>query len=356
MIVTHLELRDWRSYQNLSLSFERGLTLIEGTNGAGKTNLVEAIHYLSLAHSWRSEDEKALIRDGAASSVIEAVVEEGTLRRKIRIELSSSGKKISVNGKPIRRLSELSRLVNVVLFSPADVDLFRSSPNERRAFLDINLSKQSLDYFSLIGKYNHLLKERNAALKRPNPDKSYISVVTDRLIETSEPLVGYRRLYVDKLNKVLLGLAASLLGESRKAEIVYRPFLNEGPGFTPAAKKLFEKSLESDLLHKTTSVGPHREDFTLKLDGKDIAVYGSQGENRLAAIALKLAPYFLIEDAARKPLAVLDDVFSELDDAHSNRLITVLAKFEQTFVTATHKDIAAASLIEVTDHKAIRRI
>ena len=355
MILKHIELRDWRSYESLSLDLPSGLTVIEGSNGAGKTNLAEAIYYLSLAHSWRVDSDWPLIREGCQEASLIAVIREGDLSRTIGITLTKSGKKISVNGKPIRRLSEMSSLVNVILFSPADTSIFTGSPGERRNFLDINLSKQSDEYFSLLGKYNHLLGERNASLKAPRPDERYIEVLTDEMIRTEKPLVGWRDAYVQRLNAVLTPLASSIFGSSRSVRLSYKAFLPVSDNFIEDAKNVYQRALESDLLHKSTSIGIHREDFSLALDGKNIGLYGSQGENRLAAIALKLSPYELIDDKEKKPIAVLDDVYSELDSTHAERLTTYLNNLGQTFVTAAKLDISGASYIEVADHKATRR-
>jgi DNA replication and repair protein RecF len=355
MILSRLRLRDFRSYPELDLTFSDGLNLIEGANGTGKTNLVEAIYYLSLAKSWRTEEWKALIHEGAKEAVITASVEEGALHREIVIHLTPTGRTVEVNGKKIHRLSELSKLVNVLLFVPADTGLFVGSPGARRNFLDVSLAKTSLDYFSLIGKYNRLLYERNTLLKSPHPDKRLLDVLTERLIENEGPIVHYRRLYVDSLNEVIGGLASSLYGEKRTLHLNYRPFVKDDEHFAETARKAYDRALEGDALHKVTSVGVHREDFSLDLDAKDIALYGSQGENRLAAIALKLAPYFLVEEEGRKPLAVLDDVYSELDQVHAARLTELVKKIGQVFITAASLDILGASLIEVADHKATRR-
>jgi DNA replication and repair protein RecF len=355
MKLTHIRLRNFRSYVDEEIDFSDGINLIRGVNGSGKTNLVEAVYYLSLAKSWRTSDNRSLIHSGADSAYIAADVAEGGVARHIEIFLTVDGRKILVNGKSIHRLSELSKLVNVVLFSPEDVSLFSGSPGERRAFLDVNLSKQSLDYFSLIGKHNRLLEERNAVLKGNKIDSTYLDVVTSRLIEVGEPLERYRRVYVGELNKVLSELASALYGQKRSVVMVFHPFV-KGDAYPEEAKKAFQRSQAYDILHKATSVGLQREDFSLLLDNKDIALYGSQGENRLAAIALKLAPYFLIEDEEKKPIAVLDDVYSELDEAHARSLTELLKKLKQSFVTAASIDITGASLIEVADHKATRRI
>ena len=355
MNLVHLELRNFRSYSSLKLDFDKGITLIEGSNAAGKSNLAEAIHYLSLAHSWRCEDDSILIKDGERSALIKANVESSGLHRTIEIVLQQGSKKISVNGKPIHRLSELSKLTGVIVFSPKDVSLFSDSPGERRSFLNVSLSKQSLDYFALIVRYERLLEERNAALKKPKPDLALLEVVTERIIETSEPLVRLRHLYVGQINKALPDIVAALLGPGQSVKLNYVPFIKDDDHFKDNAQKAFKRSLESDLLHKATGIGPHREDLSLSLNGKDIVRYGSQGENRLAVISLKLAPYFLVEDEGRKPILVLDDVLSELDEAHAKALVAFLKPLNQTFITATHCEIDGASIVEVSGQNATRR-
>jgi len=355
MILTHLALRWFRGYQTLDLAFEKGLTVIEGANGSGKTNLAEALYYLSLAKSWRTSDTRSLIRYGEDEAYIGASVRKNDIGHEIEIHITPLGRKIAIDGKPVRRLSELSRLANVILFSPEDAAIFKGSPGGRRNFLDVSLSKQSLDYFTLIGRYNHLLDERNLALKRENPDKTYLEVLTEQMIEVEEPLESHRAVYVAELNKNLGLLVSELYGESRNLSIEYRPFV-KSPNWKEAAKKAYAKSLDSDIYRKVTGIGIHREDFTGILDGKDIAAYGSQGENRLAGIALKLSPYFLIEDIENKPIAVLDDVYSELDAEHRQRLNALLGKLGQCFVTATDTNPnEGASIIEVASNIATRR-
>lgn len=355
MMITHLELRDFRGYEKLSLDLEDGLTAIAGPNASGKSNLVEAIHYLSLARSWRTPDDKDLIRDGCDSASIKATVKEGGLIRKIEIEIGKGKKKVLLNGKPVRRLSELARLTNVIVFAPSDVALFTSSPSERRNFLDVSLGKKSSDYFSLISKYGKLLKERNALLKRENPDLRLIEVLTEQMVEVSLPLVRYRRLYVDEINKILPSIVETVRGEPCKAKIHYRPFIKDGDGFIEAARKTYQDSLQSDLIHKSTSVGPHREDFSFKLNGKDISTHGSQGENRIAVFALKMCPYFLIEDKDRKPICVLDDVASELDETKVKNTLNFAKTLSQTFVTSTKLEIDGAAHIDVSANNAIIR-
>ncbi len=355
MILKRLVLKDYRNYPVLDIEFGERENLILGPNGSGKTNLAEAIYFLSLARSWRTNEEADLIRDGTLEGSVKAYVQEGNLHREILICLNPNGKTVFLNNKPLGRLTELSKLVNVVLFTPSDVTLFQGPPGERRAFLDVSLSKASVDYLNLIGRSNRLLKQRNALLKQPNPDKDLLQVVTDQLVQVAEPIVRYRTMYVTSLNGVLPKILGRLRGVDAPCELVYRSFVKDDGSFVERAKKAYSEALESDLYHKSTSVGTHREDFSLRIGGKDIASRGSQGENRMAALALKLSPFFLVEDEAKKPICVLDDVTSELDAKHVARLLALLKDLGQSFLTATSLKLEGASIIEVANHTATRR-
>lgn len=356
MILDRLVLRKFRNYESLDLRFGPRLNLIVGPNGSGKTNLAEAIHYLSLARSWRAPDDAAVIKDGERLACIEADVLEGQLHRLARIEIEKGRKKGQVNQKPVRRLSDLLRVINVLLFSPSDAALFTGSPGERRSFVDVAISKQSPDYLAQISKYARLLKERNAALKEARPDLALIRVLSRQMSELVPVILAYRRMFFGTLNDVLGPVYDELSGQKNVCKAIYRPFI-KGDGISPDdVEKAFEGALDGDLAHRSTSVGPHREDFSLLLNGKDISSHGSQGENRTAAIAIKIAPYFMADEEAKKPVAVLDDVTSELDAERQARLFGLLRKMGQVFVTATDlPDIEGASYIDVSANNATRR-
>ncbi len=355
MVLTHLKLHRFRNYDSLDIDFDPKLNLILGKNGTGKSNLAEAIFYLSLARSWRTSEDRLLVKEGEEVATIEASIQEGPLNRSVSIELSKSHKRIAVNGKNVRRLSELSALTNVICFSPGDVPLFMGNPGVRRNFLDVSLAKSSLDYFTLIARYDRLLRERNAALKEASPNLRLLDVLTEQMIEVSLPLIRLRALYVNEINRVLPGILNALKGPGSSGTLVYRPFVKGDENFTENARAAFKKALESDLKHRTTSVGPHREDLSFLLNGKDLADYGSQGENRMAVLSLKLAPYFLIEDPEKKPILVLDDVASELDETHTKNLFAFIKTLGQVFVTATEIQTPDAAVIDVSEGKATRR-
>lgn len=355
MILTHLRLLAWRGYPSLELSFEKGLNLILGPNGAGKTNLAEAIGYLSLARSFRTSDNQLIIAAGSSEARINAELQGGAIHRSIEIALSKQGKSILINGKPCRKISELSQTVNVLTFVPEDVTLFLDSPGRRRSFLDVALSKSSRDYLRLISAYSKVVRERNLALKAETPDEALIDVYTDQMRSLEPPIIAHRRRYTDSLNLVLPGLLARVRGEEASCRLAYSPFVKDGEGLEERIEKAHRQALESERLKRSTCVGVHREDFRFYLNGKDVALYGSQGENRLCSLCLKLAPYFLIDDEAAKPIVVLDDVMSELDQSRQENLLLLLKGFAQVFLTATNLEAESASVIDVASHKATRR-
>ena len=355
MIIRKLVLRNYRSYEAVELNFEKGLNLIVGENAEGKTNIVEAIHYLSLARSFRTAEDTNLIRENCDYAVIEAEIRQGNLKKQINVALTLSGKKVTCNNKAISRLSELSELVNVVVFEPPRVLLFKESPKARRDFLDISLSKQSSIYLEYVTKYERALRERNELLKSDKINQTQLEVVTDILIEIAEKIVRYRQMYVEQINRVLSQIVTSIKGEKEVARLKYIPFVRADADFKTNAKNAFNKALDGDLKKKVTSIGPHREDFKMSLNGKDVSKYGSQGENRILALALTLSPYFLIEDKDKRPIVVLDDVMSELDAENQERLVSFLAKFEQVFITSTSLEVVNAIVYEVKNHKIARR-
>jgi DNA replication and repair protein RecF len=343
MIVNSITLKNFRNHDFVSYDFKPGLNILTGPNGVGKTNIVEAIYYLSLARSFRINEEEGLIQEGKDKAEIKAVVSEGSIKRNISINLTKEGKNITINNKSVTKLSDLAKIVNVVLFEPKDVMFFRGSPKVRRNFLDISISKKSALYFDYISRYEKVLKERNDLLKSENPDKLLLEATTEMLVKLSGSIVSYREMYVKDINDILIKITRVLAGVCENIELVYKPFVPNNKDFSKNALQAFKRAEENDIKKKVTTIGIHREDISLNLNGRDISEFGSQGENRLVALALKISPYFLIEDKDKRPIIVLDDVMSELDQSHRQKLITFLKKFEQVFITATRLEVSDAN-------------
>ena len=353
MFIKSLSVRNFRNHTSKELLFNPGINIITGANASGKTNIVEAIYYLSLARSFRGVDDYDLIERKKEFAEISSQVVEGEIKRNIRILVTKKGRSVLVNGKKVSKLSDLSKCVNVLLFEPKDVLLFRGSPRERRNFLDINLSKQFPLYLEYITRYEKVLRQRNELLKSGKYDENLLKTTTELLVKYAGPIINYRAMYVKDINDILIKITRALTGVKEKIEIQYKPFVANTSEFASEALEAFNRSLDVDLKHKATSIGIHREDISVSLNGRDIGVYGSQGENRLVALALKISPYFLVKDEDKRPVIVLDDVMSELDEEHQARLINFLRKFNQVFITGTELEIEGATHIELKKTKEV---
>ena len=347
MLIKRIGLKNFRNHQSLSFEFTDHLNVLTGLNAVGKTNIVEAIYYLSLGRSFRTGEDVDLIKKNHERAEIDATILEGELTRKIKIIITKTGRMVMINGKNISKLSELSKCVNVILFQPKDVMLFSGPPRDRRNFLDIAISKKSSIYLDYISRYDKVLKERNDLLKMDKVDQTLLDVTTELMVKLSGSIISYRQMYVKDINDILNKITRALTGEKGRFELKYYPFVPYDADYQENAKKAFKRAEESDFKHKQTSIGIHREDISINLNGRDIATFGSQGENRIAALALKLSPYFLIEDKDKKPIIVLDDVMSELDHNNQERLIKFLRKFNQVFITGTKLDIPDCNHLEI---------
>lgn len=355
MDIRQIKLRNYRNYKTLNLQLNHGLNVIVGPNGSGKTNLVEAIYYLSLARSFRTNDDVDLIKNGEDDCVIEASLGKEKFAKSIKIHLNKEGKRIVVNDYPLTKLSELAKITNVIVFEPRDVLFFDDAPRVRRRFLDVTLSKHTKNYMQLLSRYEKVLRERNEILKKASIDQIQLEILTEKLIEASKPIVEHRKTLIERFNQIIPLLGQQLFGLPRQIKVVYTPFVTSEEQFDSEANKLFKRMLESDIKAKTTGNGVHREDFTITYEGHDITNYGSQGQKRLIALCVKLAPYFLVEKDGDKPIVVLDDVLSELDDNHQRNLIEFVKNFPQVFITTTTDEINDATVYKIDANSQITR-
>ena len=358
MIVERLKLQQFRNYDNADVSFEKDLNIILGQNGAGKTNIVEGIYYLSFARSFRTLNFRDLIKkDKEFASISAKVLIDGN-EKDIRIIITEEGQKIICNRVEITKLSSLADLINVIVFEPKDVNFFQASPRLRRSYLNMQLSKLSNNYLEACSKCAKLTKERNAILKSSNVNKVHLEVITDQLIENSYEVCKMRKEYLLKLEPLINKTLKAISSINRLVKLTYNSFVTfeSKEDFMQNAKKAFKDSLENDLKYKVTNIGVHHEDVSTSLNEALIGNFGSQGEKRMVAIALKLAPYFMVEDKEKRPIVVLDDVLSELDQEHQEKLLAFLNKFNQVFITGTNIDSSCnATIYEVKNQNVVRR-
>ena len=355
MKILKLEIQNFRGYEKLAVNFEPGINVLIGKNGAGKTNLAEAISFLSLARSFRTSDEKEIRKHGESFARLRGKFEIGERKLSIEILLNSKGKKVLLNGSEIKVLSELVNECHVLVFKPGDAFLFEEAPSERRKFLNLEISRQSKKYLELIRKYEKALQERNALLKEENVDWIRINIITKMMIALSKDIVMLRNLFFEKIKPIVNRLSHELTGGSKKIEFKYLPFVEPNLEFEESAEKAFNKAKDNDLRQRVTTIGVHREDFSSYLNGVDISSSGSQGEKRLAGLILKLAVYEMVKDIDKKPILILDDVFSELDEERQERLLKLLGGYEQVIITATDlKNKRNTTVYKVVNHRVTK--
>ena len=225
MLIKRIGLKNFRNHQSLSFDFTDHLNVITGLNAVGKTNIVEAIYYLSLGRSFRTGEDVDLIKKNHERAEIDATILEGELTRKIKVIITKTGRMVMINGKNISKLSELSKCVNVILFQPKDVMLFSGPPRDRRNFLDIAISKKSNIYLDYISRYEKVFKERNDLLKMEKVDQTLLDVTTELMVKLSGSIISYRQMYVKDINDILNKITRALTGEKGKFELKYDPFV-----------------------------------------------------------------------------------------------------------------------------------
>ena len=336
MIVEELELHNLRNYEYLKVNFNKGINYIYGENASGKTNILEAIYFLSLTRSFRTSEIEELVKKDASFARILAKIDTQNVSKTLEISFNKSGKKILVNGKKVLKISELNSLINVISFIPKNTNLLKDAPKERRKFLNIYLSKFSNNYLKTLSVYEKILKERNDAFKAYKINPTLIDILTNQLISLNKEIYLYRKKFVNEINKYLADVFKEVSLTNEKLKMEYESFLNnQNENIENFLKNEFENIKEEEFKRKQTLIGIHKDDFKIYIDEKDVSLYGSQGENRISIISLILSLYFLNKE--EKSIIVLDDVISELDEKHEENLLKYLENFNQVFITNTAK-------------------
>lgn len=334
MIIKSIELSDFRNYNSLSMNFDKDTNILYGDNAQGKTNILEAIYLCSTTKSHKSSKDKELIKLDREEAHIRMVVEKNQMNHTIDMHLKKSKTKgIAIDGIPIRKSSELIGLVNVVFFSPEDLSIIKNGPAERRRFIDMELCQLDKIYLYNLTKYNKILNQRNNLLKQIPYNRSLqdtLSIWDEQLVTYGTSIIKRRREFVEELNGIIGLIHNRLSGGREELKVLYEPNVDAGI----FAKKL-EQSIEKDILLKTTGIGPHRDDISFMIKDIDIRKFGSQGQQRTAALSLKLAEIELLRQTVKEePILLLDDVLSELDRNRQNYLLESIEDI-QTIVTCT---------------------
>ncbi len=330
MYIRSIELKNFRNYKNLNIEFGNKINLLTGENAQGKTNLIEAIYMLGFARSFRtSRDTEVISFDEKAANII-AETESDDIRNRISIEIREEGKFVRVNGKNIKKTKDLLDKVYTVIFSPEDLKLVKDVPDKRRRFIDRELSKIRPSYFDNINRYNKVLKQRNAYLKEDEIRSDILDIWNNEIAVYGKKVIEKRREFIELLEKTSSEIHRSISGEKEILTLDYEANISDEKDY----ENVMYESNDRDIEARTTTRGPHRDDIKISVNGIDLRRFGSQGQQRTAALSLKLAEVILIKKViGENAILLLDDVLSELDISRQEYLINTLEDI-QMFITA----------------------
>ena len=345
MRMTGLRLRDFRGYRQVLLTPPEGVTMLVGENGAGKTNLLEAVHLCCLGRSHRTSVDREMIRRGQETAAVQLTVERRDGRHEVGVRLFDSAKRkkiVYVNGKTAGRMGELMGHATCVIFSPEDLALVKDGPQVRRRFLDMLLSQQQRAYFYALQTYASALRQRNALLKQG--DERALPAWDEQLAAAAAPVVRLRREACRQLHERANVHYLYIGGrEDEVFAMQYRGPLADSADPAEDMLQGLQRTREEDRRRQTTTFGPHRDEIELTLSGELLKAFGSQGQMRTAALSMKLAAFDLLEAIqGEPPLLLLDDVLSELDPDRRRRLIARIGRAQALLTCTDQADFIGA--------------
>ena len=337
MILKSIELKNFRNYEDLDLKFDSGTNILFGDNAQGKTNILEAAYVSGTTKSHKGSRDKDMIRFGEDESHIRTIVEKQGKEYQLDIHLKKNRSKgIAINKVPIKKASELFGILNMVFFSPEDLNIIKNGPSERRRFLDAEICQLDKIYLSDLTRYKKILMQRNRLLKdmQHQPQLMETLPVWDmQLVEYGKRLIRRRRQFVEELSEIVTGIHRNISGKREELVLRYEPNID-----AEFLEDELNRVREKDRKYAQTSVGPHRDDISFFIRGVDIRKFGSQGQQRTSALSLKLSEIELVRQTIHDtPVLLLDDVLSELDSNRQNYLLNSIHDI-QTMITCTGLD------------------
>ncbi len=344
MIVKNIELNNFRSYSNIKVDFSSGINLFHGENGTGKTNILEAIYYLAMLKSFRISDDTVLIKQDAHATKIEAEISNMGLDKNIKLELDTENKRktLTVNDNKLKRNSEIMGVLPVVLFSPEHIMVIKGDPGLRRNFIDDLLSQINPEYFHILSRYSKEVSHRNYILKQIREGKldiSNLKVWNKQVMEHGTDIIGKRIIAINTLNEILKDKLSDI-NTHVSLDYTLKHFKSNKPeDIAKDYVKYFEDNQSEEIARSTTLIGPHRDDIAISYNGLSAKRFGSEGQQRITTILIKLAEGLMInEKLGTYPVILLDDFSSELDNPNRSFIAGTFSKFEQIIVTTTYPD------------------
>ena len=336
-VLQKIVISDFRNIELQELEFSPNVNCISGNNGEGKTNLLDAIYYLSMTKSAFATSDRYNFRHGTEEFSIAGTYRmENGLSSRFALAMSSKGdKKVKRDDKVYQKVSEHVGVLPVVMVSPSDVSMVSESGDERRRFVNAVLSQMDREYMNSMQQYNRLLLQRNKMLKDMDVDRSLLEVIDMRMAALADPVYKARRQFVDDLRPVVAEYYRALSGDSEQVDIQYDSSLDKAP-----LDQLLASSYEKDRILKHTTAGVHRDDFIFTMNGHPIRRDGSQGQQKSFLVSLKFAQYEIMKKKyGFAPVLLLDDVFDKLDMGRISNLLQMVASndFGQIFITDSNK-------------------
>ncbi len=346
MILKSVALSHFRNYENLYMEFDRGTNILYGDNAQGKTNVLESVYVSGTTRSHKGSKDRELIQFGEEEAHIQTIVEKKEKDFQIDMHIKKNRSKgIAINKIPIKKAAELFGILNIVFFSPEDLNIIKNGPSERRRFLDVELCQLDRIYLFHLTNYNKILNQRNKLLKDINfkPElKDTLPVWDMQLIDYGKKIIASRKDFVKQLNKIIYEIHRRISGEREELLLSYEPDVPE-----EKFEEELARSQERDLKLGMTSVGPHRDDMCFLIHDIDIRRFGSQGQQRSCALSLKLSEIELVKSSIKEtPVLILDDVLSELDSSRQNFLLNSIHDI-QTIITCTGLDEFVKNRFEI---------
>lgn len=369
MIIDKILLKNFRNYKNLKVNFSKNINIIMGDNAQGKTNILESVYFLSITKSYRTSDDSFLINNEKDSATIVAKVKKSNIPKNLKVIINKNNKILSVNNDVVKKISDFIGIVSVVMMAPEDVNIIKGSPSDRRNIFNIELSKLSSNYILKYNEYNKLIKMRNDYLKlimtNSIADDRYLEIITDKLIERAVYIYKERYNFLFEVNSLIDEIYKDISGFSN-LHIEYKPNIMfdsfDEDNLKKQMKDCYSKNKNKEIALGMTLYGPHRDDFEFYIGNNNIKFFGSQGQQKLIIIALKLSILKVFENRMGEiPILLLDDIFSELDKSKKNKIINYINNAGQVIITTNDirdinkRKINSAKVFEIKKNNIIEK-
>ena len=333
MWINKIYLQDFRNYEKQSINLNKNINIFYGENAQGKTNIIEAIFLCSIGKSFRAKKDSEMIKLEKDNSIVEIEYEKSDRDGKIKIELGKR-KNIYLNGIKLKKLSELLGNINIVIFTPDDIEILKGGPQNRRKFLDIMISQLRPNYMHILNLYLKTLEQRNNYLrqiKEQNKDESLLEIWDEKLVEYAIRIYKYREEFIEKISEKIKSIHKEITNNKEDIEIIYKTECKNKEEYY----NLLKQRHKLDIIKGYTTKGIHRDDFEILINNKEISTYGSQGQHRTAVLSLKISELQVIYDEIGEyPILLLDDFMSELDKSRRANLLKYMNN-TQVIITCT---------------------